>query len=84
MNIDIINADRHRNGVGGRPFSVYLLDDHECGDTKVAIVFDDAPDCVAVLSIDLLTEGDIGFGSNSWRGDQYAWAISRLLEPAGR
>jgi hypothetical protein len=81
MNIDIINSDHHRNGIGGCPFTVHLIDDHDCGDVKVAIVFDGNPECVAVLSVDLLAKGDIAFGSNSWRGDAYAAELrSRELE----
>lgn len=83
MNIDIINTDHHRNGVSGCPFTVHLIDDYDSGDVKVVIVFDDNPDCVAVLSVDLLKDGDIAFGSNSWRGDMYAAALrSRELEAA--
>ena len=78
MNIDIINKDHHRNGVSGRPFTIYLIDDHEDKDVKVAIMFDGDEDCVAVLSVELLAKGDIGFGSNSWRGDVYAHEIRNL------
>lgn len=78
MNIDIINSDHHRNGVSGRPFTVHLIDDHDSGDTKVVIMFDGDEDCVAVLSVDLLAQGDIAFGSNSWRGDVYAHELRRL------
>lgn len=81
MNIDIINFDHHRNGVSGHPFKIYLVDDHDYGDLKVVIMFDDSPDHVAALSIDQLAKGDISFGSNSWRGDMYASAIRRFLEP---
>lgn len=81
MNIDIINSDHHRNGIWGCPFTVHLIDDHDCGDVKVVIVFDGNPECVAVLSVDLLAKGDIAFGSNSWRGDRYAAELrSRELE----
>jgi len=77
MNLDIINSDHHRNGVSGCPFTVHLVDDHDSGDVKVVITFDGNPDCVAVLSVDKLKDGDIAFGSNSWRGDVYAWELRK-------
>lgn len=83
MNIRVKDTAHHRNGVSGRPFTVYLIEDRDCGDTKVMIKFDDADDCVAVLSVDLLAEGDIGFGSNSWRGDNYAWQLENDLKRVG-
>ena len=66
----IISTDHHRNGISGCPFTIHLI--NEEGDTKVVIMFDGHPDCVAVLSVDQLAKGDIAFGSNSWRGDVYA------------
>jgi hypothetical protein len=40
------------------------------GSRKVGIVFDGLHHC-AVLDVAKLAGGDIAFGSNSWRGDQY-------------
>lgn len=77
-NITIINKARHRNGVAGTPFTVYLIEDQTTGDTKVAIKFGDTYRDVAVLSIEMLEKGDIGFGSNSWRGDNYGLAIDKI------
>ena len=70
-NLQIVNADYHRNGVGGMPFKVALVDDPNDGDTKLVIMFE-AEGHTAVLSLDkLLQEEDISFGSNSYRGDRY-------------
>lgn len=70
-NLQIVNADLHRNGVGGAPFMVALVDDPEEGDTKLVIMFE-AEGHTAVLSLDkLIQTEDIAFGSNSWRGDRY-------------
>jgi hypothetical protein len=41
---------------------------------KVAILFDDPGYC-AVLDLSLLAAGDIAFGSNFWRGDDYEPAL---------
>jgi hypothetical protein len=74
-NLQIIDAADHRNGVGGMPFKVALVDDPSCGDTKLVIMFEEQY-YTAVLSLDKLIENeDIGFGSNSYRGDQYDAAL---------
>jgi hypothetical protein len=67
----IISIARHRNDVGGAPFDVVLFTDRgEGGSRKVAILFEMESFC-AVLDVDKLAKGDIAFGSNSWRGDDY-------------
>jgi|ERR1039458_8490105 hypothetical protein len=86
----VISIAHHRNGVCGEPFYVVTFRDKECG-TMVATLFptyseDDnghetySPNgrC-AVLNIDKLTEGDIAFGSNSWRGDHYEDTLCRAI-----
>jgi hypothetical protein len=71
INLQIVNADYHRNGVAGMPFKVALVDDPNDGDTKLVIMFE-AEGHTAVLSLDKLIESeDISFGSNSYRGDRY-------------
>lgn len=74
-NLQIVNADYHRNGVAGMPFKVALVDDPNEGDTKLIIMFE-AEGHTAVLSLDKLIESeDISFGSNSFRGDKYEEAL---------
>lgn len=70
MKIKVLEVDHHRNGVGGEPFDVVLFEDSENDGTFVGILFAE-PLTVAVLNIDKLSNGDIAFGSNSWRGDRY-------------
>jgi hypothetical protein len=70
MKIKIQDAARHRNGVGGAPFYVVLFKVPGAGGAKVSILFDE-PDYCAVLDVAQLDAGDIAFGSNSWRGDEY-------------
>lgn len=69
MKIHIENIQRHRNGVAGAPFHVLVFRDPDEG-RMVAIVFEQEYH-VAVFNLDKLTQGDIAFGSNSWRGDRY-------------
>ena len=59
----------HRNGVSGAPFHVIRFTDPTEGD-MLGIVFEQGSH-VAVLNLDRLDTRDIGFGTNSWRGDRY-------------
>ncbi len=71
MKITIHNLDHHRNGVCGAPFDVFLFEDSDSkGRRKLGILFEEPSHC-AVLDIAQLAEGDIAFGSNSWRGDTF-------------
>ncbi|SRR5579885_1056236 len=75
----ILSIDYHRNGIGGAPFHVILFEDRgEEGSRKVAVVFEE-PWHTAVLDLAWLAAGDIAFGSNSWRGDQYEPALRRAI-----
>ncbi|HYV38107.1 MAG TPA: hypothetical protein VE988_20645 [Gemmataceae bacterium] len=78
MKLKLIAIDRHRNGVGGAPFTVVLFKQSREPGRKVAILFD-APDHCVVLDVKLLAAGDIAFGSNSWRGDDYEPELRRLI-----
>ena len=68
MKINIFAIDHHRNGICGAPFDAVLFHDGES--RKLAILFEEKGHC-AVLDEVKLFEGDIAFGSNSWRGDVY-------------
>jgi hypothetical protein len=72
MKISNITIDHHRNGVMGNPFSVAMFDMTEDGETRkmVAVLFGEPGSC-AVLDVDMLSNHDILFGSNSWRGDHF-------------
>jgi hypothetical protein len=90
--IKIECVDHHRNGVGGMPFHVVTFRadvDSEKNVPFVATVFDyyehkEATEYrnpyVAVLRRDLVGEGDIRFGYNSWRGDRYAPALYEAID----
>ena len=77
MTIHIENIQCHRNGISGAPFHVMIFRDPGEG-RMVGIVFDE-PHHVAVFNLDKLANGDIAFGSNSWRGDQYEPALRRAI-----
>lgn len=69
MNIHIEQLDYHRNGISGAPFHVLIFRDEDEG-RMLGIVFDEEYH-VAVFNLDKLALGNITFGVNSWRGDQY-------------
>jgi hypothetical protein len=71
--VEILEQAFHRNGSNGNPFNVYLVKDEE-GDIKVVVAFEGTEN-TAVLSVAQLAEGDIAFGSNSWRGTEYRRAV---------
>lgn len=76
MILTLNKIDYHRNGISGVGF--WVVDFH-CDQPEepnfrnrhmVATVFPDEG-CVAVLDADLVGQGEIGFGMNSWRGDHF-------------
>jgi hypothetical protein len=79
MKLKIIAIARHRNGVCGEPFEVALFKERgPQGSRKVAILFDEPRYC-AVLDVAMLAAGDIAFGSNSWRGDDYEPSLRQAI-----
>jgi hypothetical protein len=69
MKLTFSQIKYHRNGVDGAPFHVALFRDESEGD-MLGIVFEQKHH-VAILNLDRLAVFDIGFGTNSWRGDRY-------------
>ncbi len=65
------SVDFHRNGVSGAPFHIIRFAGTK-GYPKnmIGIVFDE-PYHVAVFDADLLVAGNVKFGENSWRGDDF-------------
>jgi len=64
----VIAIDYHRNGISGAGFHVILF---KSGKQKMmGVVFEEGGYC-AIFDVNKLTAGDIEFGSNSWRGDNY-------------
>jgi len=75
----IIKSDFHRNGICGAGFCVTLFDDHR--QRRLLGIRFDAPGHCAVFDLNLLAQGIIEFGLNSWRGDHYE---SDLPAPDGQ
>jgi hypothetical protein len=69
MKITFDQIKYHRNGVGGAPFHVVLFRDASEG-VMLGVVFEEKHH-VAVLNLERLSSSDIGYGTNSWRGDVY-------------
>jgi hypothetical protein len=79
MKLKILAIAHHRNGVAGAPFDVVLFKEYgRGGSRKVGIVFEADGHC-AVLDVAKLAAGDIKFGFNSWRGDQYEPHLRQAL-----
>ena len=76
----LIDIASHRNGISGAPFAVVLFEDiGKEGSRKLAILFEEMHYC-AVLDVAKLATGDIAFGSNSWRGDEYEPALRLAID----
>ncbi len=76
--LKLIAIDSHRNGVTGNPFHVILFLDSKIGGTMLGIVFPETGSC-AVLNVEMLTEGNIAFASNSWRGDYFEDDLRKFI-----
>jgi hypothetical protein len=78
MKLKILDTSHHRNGVAGTPFDVSLFKVKREPGVKVGILFDD-PGACAILDVTMLAAGDIAFGSNSWRGDEFEPALRQAI-----
>ena len=81
MFIKVKKVESHGNGISGEPFHVVMFEDpgySDLGD-MVGFVFE-SEGHVAVMNVGKLAQGDIGFGSNSWRGDHYERTLRRAIE----
>ena len=74
--ISTIGSHYHRNGVLGEPFHVctFVCD----GRTMVGIVFE-SKGHVAVFDAERVGQGDVGFGTNSWHGDEFERPLRRAI-----
>ena len=79
MELKIVSASFHRNGVGGIGFYAIIFDDVENG-RMIASLFDE-PEYCAVYNISELAKGNIEFANgNSWRGDRFEYELRPLLK----
>lgn len=79
MDLKLLSFSHHRNGVCGAPFYTGLFQDE---DESIKMFVDFGGERFAVLQVDLLSKGDVAFGSNSWRGDRYSDKIRSLCKAA--
>jgi hypothetical protein len=87
MKIMPISVAYHRNGVSGEPFHCVIFDktDNEGTNRMLAVRFaDDVSEGfqnprIAVFDLSLLSESNIEFGSNSYRGDYFVDAIDKII-----
>ena len=75
-------VDHHRNGVGGRGFTVIRFQCFTEGKVRnmIATCFDELPECTAVYDVDLLAAGNVAFAENSWRGDVFFDLLAPFLK----
>ena len=79
--IKVTAHSSHRNGVCGAGFYIALFTDTDCPDNKfLGIQFQDGDVHTAVVDVNQAANGDIAFGSNSWRGDRYHDALEKSSE----
>ena len=76
--IKINNIAHHRNGICGAPFWAITFTDSLYGEFIAAVFEQDYH--VAVFNIELLAQGNINFGENSWRGDYYEPKLRKAIE----
>lgn len=79
FNLEVKKVARHRNGVGGEPFTVVTFTCPEAGE-MMAVLFDleegeTTNGRCAVMNTDELAKGVVEFGENSYRGDEYEWVL---------
>ncbi len=87
MKLRLQAADYHRNGICGEPFRVALFRDETEKRDMLAIIpsthdgdEERATGRCYVLDVDMLTQRNIRFGENSWRGDNYEAALLPLIK----
>ncbi|MCI0349554.1 MAG: hypothetical protein L0Z53_09040 [Acidobacteriales bacterium] len=79
INLRVLEASWHRNGVGGAGFFAVLFEEKEQG-RMLAALFDEPAYC-AVFHLGELAKENITFGyGNSWRGDSYEAALRPAVE----
>ena len=84
----LLKYAHHRNGICGRPFDVAIISEPHPelikGERqKKLVIYFPGDDCAcAVFDLAQLSELDIAFGSNSWRGDHYADDMAALNKEA--
>jgi hypothetical protein len=81
MNVKVLSVAHHRNGICGEPFAAVVFIENDRRMVATIGFKGEAPDPITcrVLDIDMLTIGNIAFGQNSWRGDDYGDVLAPLV-----
>lgn len=77
MKLSITQTEYHRNGISGAPFHVMTFH-QEDRRQMLGVVFAE-PYHVAVFDMALLSQGNIRFGTNSFRGDCFEPTLRRAI-----
>lgn len=86
--VTVLEADYHRNGVGGEGFYVGVIQDHEQGRMLLTYFPEEGArwqSRIAVVNLDTAATGNIYMhphgdheGGNAWRGDHYQEAAEMV------
>lgn len=79
LDLKIVSASFHRNGVFGSGFYAILFDDAEQG-RMIASLFDAPGHCAVFLVSELAKDNVLFAQGNSWRGDDYERELRPLLD----
>ena len=81
IDVSVKEIEYHRNGISGNGFHVIKFNCKEDGKNlhMVGILFEEQGSC-AVFDQDLLGQGNIKFGENSWRGDVYEDKLRKAIK----
>ena len=76
----IQQIEYHRNGVMGTGFSIVKFSGGNLNKLNMlGVVFPDKGN-VAVFNLDELARGNINFGENSWRGDEFEHELRLAIQ----
>ena len=78
--LTVLSSAAHRNGVGGEPFVVAVVKHTtEWEERRMLVTMFPTKYTTAVVDLDTAASGDIRFGHNSFRGDNFDAALRPIL-----
>ena len=77
----VTEIEYHRNGICGNGFNIvnFVFQDGRKYRKMMAVIFEEKGNC-AVFDQEMLGQGNIKFGENSWRGDDFEKDLRREIE----
>lgn len=76
--IEVVASAVHKNGKGGKPYTVAIFDDPAESDTKLAVLFDEPGYCAVFSLEDLSNNEDL---SGDWTASRYEEQLRLILFP---